>query len=162
MSEFHILIVWLWLWCVSVGDKIPADMRIIRIMSTTIRIDQSILTGIDVIVCDFLWESTQLCHVLHCTHLNVCSSCVDQWSCLWCVAKLGESVSVVKFIEPVKDPRAVNQDKKNILFSVRILLLCTCTNISATYQQHELLCCSLKRNRIKFCMLISASIFFNW
>jgi len=26
----------------------------------------------------------------------------------------------VKFIEPVNDPRAVNQDKKNILFSVRI------------------------------------------
>jgi len=30
-------------------------------------------------------------------------------------------VSVVKFIEPVNDPRAVNQDKKNILFSVRIV-----------------------------------------
>ena len=29
----------------------------------------------------------------------------------------------MKFTEPVKDPRAVNQDKKNILFSVRIILL---------------------------------------
>lgn len=58
---------------VSVGDKIPADIRIIKIMSTTIRIDQSILTG--------------------------------------------ESVSVIKHNEPVPDPRAVNQDKKNILFS---------------------------------------------
>ena len=28
-----------------VGDKIPADIRIIAIMSTTLRIDQSILTG---------------------------------------------------------------------------------------------------------------------
>jgi len=36
--------------CVTVGDKIPADMRIIKIMSTTIRIDQSILTGIEVFV----------------------------------------------------------------------------------------------------------------
>jgi len=58
---------------VSVGDKIPADIRIVKILSTTLRIDQSILTG--------------------------------------------ESVSVIKHNEPVPDPRAVNQDKKNILFS---------------------------------------------
>lgn len=30
----------------------------------------------------------------------------------------GESVSVIKHTEPVPDPRAVNQDKKNMLFSV--------------------------------------------
>jgi len=30
---------------VSVGDKIPADIRIMQILSTTLRIDQSILTG---------------------------------------------------------------------------------------------------------------------
>lgn len=58
---------------VSVGDKIPADIRLVKIFSTTIRIDQSILTG--------------------------------------------ESVSVIKHTEVVSDPRAVNQDKKNILFS---------------------------------------------
>merc|ERR1719284_1135038 len=58
---------------VSVGDKIPADVRIIEILSTTLRIDQSILTG--------------------------------------------ESVSVIKHNEPVPDPRAVNQDKKNLIFS---------------------------------------------
>merc|ERR1712110_911657 len=58
---------------ISVGDKVPADIRIIQILSTTLRIDQSILTG--------------------------------------------ESVSVIKHNEPVPDPRAVNQDKKNLIFS---------------------------------------------
>jgi len=58
---------------VSVGDKIPADIRIVSIKSTTLRVDQSILTG--------------------------------------------ESVSVIKHTDAVPDPRAVNQDKKNMLFS---------------------------------------------
>ena len=58
---------------VSVGDKVPADIRLVKILSTTLRIDQSILTG--------------------------------------------ESVSVIKHTDAVPDPRAVNQDKKNILFS---------------------------------------------
>merc|ERR1712061_587069 len=58
---------------VSVGDKVPADFRLMKILSTTLRIDQSILTG--------------------------------------------ESVSVIKHTDPVPDPRAVNQDKKNMLFS---------------------------------------------
>uniref|UniRef100_A0A8B9HVT6 P-type Ca(2+) transporter n=1 Tax=Astyanax mexicanus TaxID=7994 RepID=A0A8B9HVT6_ASTMX len=58
---------------VSVGDKVPADIRITSIKSTTLRVDQSILTG--------------------------------------------ESVSVIKHTESVPDPRAVNQDKKNMLFS---------------------------------------------
>uniref|UniRef100_A0A8B9KDA3 Calcium-transporting ATPase n=1 Tax=Astyanax mexicanus TaxID=7994 RepID=A0A8B9KDA3_ASTMX len=55
------------------GDKVPADIRICSIKSTTLRVDQSILTG--------------------------------------------ESVSVIKHTDPVPDPRAVNQDKKNMLFS---------------------------------------------
>uniref|UniRef100_A0A4D5R9Q6 Calcium-transporting ATPase n=1 Tax=Scolopendra viridis TaxID=118503 RepID=A0A4D5R9Q6_SCOVI len=58
---------------VSVGDKVPADIRLMKIYSTTLRVDQSILTG--------------------------------------------ESVSVIKHTDPIPDPRAVNQDKKNILFS---------------------------------------------
>lgn len=58
---------------ISVGDKVPADIRVTTIHSTTLRIDQSILTG--------------------------------------------ESVSVLKHADPIPDPRAVNQDKKNILFS---------------------------------------------
>ncbi|TSY98078.1 Sarcoplasmic/endoplasmic reticulum calcium ATPase 1 [Bagarius yarrelli] len=59
---------------IAVGDKVPADIRIVSIKSTTLRVDQSILTG--------------------------------------------ESVSVIKHTDPVPDPRAVNQDKKNMLFSV--------------------------------------------
>ncbi|KAF3846618.1 hypothetical protein F7725_003696, partial [Dissostichus mawsoni] len=58
---------------VCVGDKVPADIRLISIKSTTLRVDQSILTG--------------------------------------------ESVSVIKHTDSVPDPRAVNQDKKNMLFS---------------------------------------------
>ena len=65
------MIVYIFL--IAVGDKVPADIRIIEILSTTLRIDQSILTG--------------------------------------------ESVSVIKHNEPVPDPRAVNQDKKNLIFS---------------------------------------------
>ena len=57
----------------TVGDKIPADIRITSIYSTTLRIDQALLTG--------------------------------------------ESVSVIKHNEAIPDPRALNQDKKNILFS---------------------------------------------
>ncbi|GLD75359.1 sarcoplasmic/endoplasmic reticulum calcium ATPase 3, partial [Lates japonicus] len=57
----------------GVGDKVPADIRVTSIKSTTLRVDQSILTG--------------------------------------------ESVSVIKHTDPVPDPRAVNQDKKNMLFS---------------------------------------------
>ncbi|GIY67676.1 hypothetical protein CDAR_214591 [Caerostris darwini] len=58
---------------VSVGDKVPADIRLMKIYSTTLRVDQSILTG--------------------------------------------ESVSVIKHTDAIPDVRAVNQDKKNILFS---------------------------------------------
>jgi len=58
---------------VSVGDKVPADIRLLKIYSTCLKIDQSILTG--------------------------------------------ESVSVIKHCDPVPDPKAVNQDKKNLVFS---------------------------------------------
>lgn len=58
---------------IAVGDQIPADLRILEIKSTTLRIDQALLTG--------------------------------------------ESVSVIKMTEAVSDNRAVNQDKKNLLFS---------------------------------------------
>jgi Ca2+ transporting ATPase len=58
---------------IAVGDKIPADVRITSIYSTTLRIDQALLTG--------------------------------------------ESVSVIKHTDVIPDTRALNQDKKNILFS---------------------------------------------
>lgn len=58
---------------VAVGDKVPADIRLVTIHSTTLRVDQAILTG--------------------------------------------ESVSVIKHTDAVPDANAVNQDKKNMLFS---------------------------------------------
>ena len=58
-----------------VGDKIPADIRVSEVMSTVLKIDQSILTG--------------------------------------------EHVSVIKITEAIQDKQAVNQDKINMLFSVR-------------------------------------------
>ncbi|CAF4370725.1 unnamed protein product, partial [Adineta steineri] len=58
---------------VAVGDKVPADIRLTTIYSTTLRVDQALLTG--------------------------------------------ESVSIIKHTDAIPDPRAVNQDKKNILFS---------------------------------------------
>ncbi|XP_060768143.1 sarcoplasmic/endoplasmic reticulum calcium ATPase 1 [Neoarius graeffei] len=77
---------------VAIGDKVPADIRITSIKSTTLRVDQSILTG--------------------------------------------ESVSVIKHTDPVPDPRAVNQDKKNMLFSGtniaagRAIGVVVCTGVS--------------------------------
>ncbi len=76
-----------------VGDKVPADIRLTSICSTTLRVDQSILTG--------------------------------------------ESVSILKHTDPVPDPRAVNQDKKNMLFSVRlygVIMLVICPSAAILYK----------------------------
>lgn len=64
---------------IAVGDKVPADSRLIKIYSSTFRVDQAILTG--------------------------------------------ESVSVNKDIEAIKDTRAVKQDQINILFSGTTVVL---------------------------------------
>lgn len=86
-----------------VGDKVPADIRIISIKSTTLRVDQSILTG--------WWDKRQIC---------IFNVCFPPWplSHVKLVSLTGESVSVIKHTDSVPDPRAVNQDKKNMLFSV--------------------------------------------
>jgi Ca2+ transporting ATPase len=57
----------------NVGDKVPADSRVLSISSSVFRVDQALLTG--------------------------------------------ESVSVEKQVDAIKDERAVNQDQCNMLFS---------------------------------------------
>lgn len=43
---------------------------------------------------------------------------------LFLIPQPGESVSVTKHTDAIPDPRAVNQDKKNMLFSVSPWSLC--------------------------------------
>ena len=69
---------------VAVGDKIPADCRLLSVSSSSFRIDQAILTG--------------------------------------------ESISVHKSVNVVRDPKAVKQDMTNMLFSVRAIILITLSN----------------------------------
>ena len=45
-----------------------------------------------------------------------------------CYHYVGESVSVIKHTDVIPDPKAVNQDKKNMLFSVSHL--CACCQLS--------------------------------
>lgn len=92
----------------TVGDKVPADIRIISIKSTTLRVDQSILTG--KLSRNFRSDS--------CVFFSPVFNCISYSA----FSPSGESVSVIKHTEPVPDPRAVNQDKKNMLFSVRASL----------------------------------------
>jgi len=77
---------------VSVGDKVPADIRITKIFSTTLRVDQAILTG--------------------------------------------ESVSVLKHTDAIPDPRAVNQDKKNVLFSGTNIAAGKCRGVDWNWTEH--------------------------
>ena len=53
-----------------------------------------------------------------------------------CCGFAGESVSVIKHCDPIPDPRAVNQDKKNMLFSVSTYLQSDRWSVS-TYIQSD-------------------------
>ena len=75
---------------VSVGDKIPADARVISITSASFTIDQALLTG--------------------------------------------ESQSVSKIVESVKDQGAVKQDMINMLFSVS-LKICRTSHEHSIYEE---------------------------
>jgi len=53
----------------------------------------------------------------------------------------GESVSVIKHTDPIPDPRAVNQDKKNILFSVsnkKAIFSCFTAVQKQVWRQHAM------------------------
>ena len=46
LQSLHALIlVYVRIFLYSVGDRVPADMRIIKVRSTVLRVDQAILTG---------------------------------------------------------------------------------------------------------------------
>lgn len=60
--------------------------------------------------------------LIACQHATKMST--DQFLCY---ADLGESISVIKHTDPIPDPKAVNQDKTNMLFSV------SCTFLSYIY-----------------------------
>jgi hypothetical protein len=51
----------------------------------------------------------------------------------------GESVSVLKHTDSIPDPRAVNQDKKNLLFSVSAKIQLLCASLLATVRVGKLL-----------------------
>lgn len=77
------------------------------------------------------WQACSVSCLAFSTHLAKISTnshnylfmlrCVDLLTAFLSLDHLllaGESVSVIKHTDPVPDPRAVNQDKKNMLFSV--------------------------------------------
>lgn len=68
--------------------------------------------------------TSDLLTFLLCQHTS--ATIIKTEAAFYCPA--GESVSILKHVEAIPDPRAVNQDKKNMLFSVsltRILFILT-------------------------------------
>ena len=65
-----------------------------------------------------------------------------------CTTIAGESISVVKHADIIPDPKAVNQDKKNMLFSVS-----HCMYNPVLSLKHRPLCTTLCNNFIIVCLV---------
>ena len=71
----------------AVGDKVPADIRITSIKSTTLRVDQSILTGKQVVMFLSLEDIDWLLRLPHTSRFSVVELQIFWW------VKLGSSLS---------------------------------------------------------------------
>ena len=99
----------------AVGAKIPADLRLIELMSSTLKVDQARLAA---------WHQPQT----SCTS-QPCQVLVEAWKAgPWGLRVsapgvqsilTGESSTVDKILDAARVPNAVYQDKTCLLFSVR-------------------------------------------
>ncbi|KAG6747607.1 hypothetical protein POTOM_047495 [Populus tomentosa] len=90
---------------VSVGCKVPADMRMIEMLSNQLRVDQAILTGTTAFSLD---NANDLFNYIHLAQTG---------------EGLSESCSVEKELESTIATNAVYQDKTNIIFSGTIVVV---------------------------------------
>ena len=92
---------------ISVGDRVPADFRLMKIYSTTLRYGNLLIMILKTMLSTLMETMIELEElVVESALLRIDQSILT-----------GESVSVIKHCDAVPDPRAVNQDKKNIVFS---------------------------------------------
>uniref|UniRef100_A0A7S4S3Y9 P-type Ca(2+) transporter n=1 Tax=Alexandrium monilatum TaxID=311494 RepID=A0A7S4S3Y9_9DINO len=80
---------------VKVGDKVPADMRVVKLKTTTIRIEQSQLTGESMSVSKEVEPVTSKeCVIQSKTNMLFSSTTVSNGACIGCVTGTGMSTEI--------------------------------------------------------------------